>query len=115
MGNIKDLMGMIPGVSKAMKDVEIDDDAFKPVEAIIKSMTKKERANPDLLDASRKRRLAKGSGTDIQQVNALMKQFDQMRQMMRQMNKMSQTKGGMAQMQKMMGGMGKGGPGGMMR
>jgi signal recognition particle subunit SRP54 len=114
MGNIKDLMGMIPGMSKAMKDVEIDDDAFKPVEAIIKSMTKQERANPDLLNGSRKRRLAKGSGTDIQQVNALMKQFDDMRKMMRTMNKMSQTKGGMAQMAKMMGGM-KGGPGGMMR
>ena len=115
MGNIKDLMGMIPGMSKAMKDVEIDDDAFKPVEAIIKSMTKQERANPDLLNGSRKRRLAKGSGTDIQQVNALMKQFEDMRKMMRTMNKMSQTKGGLAQMQKMMGGMGKGGPGGMMR
>jgi signal recognition particle subunit SRP54 len=115
MGNIKDLMGMIPGMSKAMKDVEIDDDAFKPVEAIIKSMTKQERANPDLINGSRKKRLAKGSGTDIQQVNALMKQFDDMRKMMRTMNKMSQTKGGLAQMQKMMGGMGKGGPGGMMR
>ena len=114
MGNIKDLMGMIPGMSKAMKDVEIDDDAFKPVEAIIKSMTKLERANPDLMNGSRKRRLAKGSGTDIEEVNALMKQFEQMRKMMRQMNKMSQTKGGMAQMAKMMGGM-KGGPGGMMR
>lgn len=115
MGNIKDLMGMIPGMSKAMKDVEIDDDAFKPVEAIIKSMTKQERANPDLINGSRKKRLAKGSGTDIQQVNALMKQFEDMRKMMRTMNKMSQTKGGLAQMQKMMGGMGKGGPGGMMR
>ena len=83
--------------------------------AIIKSMTKQERANPDLLNGSRKRRLAKGSGTDIQQVNALMKQFEDMRKMMRTMNKMSQTKGGLAQMQKMMGGMGKGGPGGMMR
>ena len=116
MGNIKDLMGMIPGMSKAMKDVEIDDDAFKPVEAIIRSMTKQERANPDLLNASRKRRLAKGSGTELQQVNDLMKQFEQMRKMMRTMNKMSQTKGGMAQMQKMMGGMrgGGGGGGGMM-
>ena len=114
MGNIKDLMGMIPGMSKAMKDVEIDDDAFKPVEAIIRSMTKQERANPDLLNASRKRRLAKGSGTELQQVNDLMKQFEQMRKMMRTMNKMSQTKGGMAQMQKMMGGMRGGGGGGMM-
>ena len=112
MGNIKDLMGMIPGMSKAMKDVEIDDDAFKPVEAIIRSMTKQERANPDLLNASRKRRVAKGSGTELQQVNDLMKQFEQMRKMMRTMNKLSQTKGGLAQMQKMMGGM-RGG-GGMM-
>jgi signal recognition particle subunit SRP54 len=109
MGNIKDLMGMIPGMSKAMKDVEIDDDAFKPVEAIIRSMTKQERANPDLLNASRKRRVAKGSGTELQQVNDLMKQFEQMRKMMRTMNKMSQTKGGLAQMQKMMGGMRGGG------
>ena len=111
MGNIKDLMGMIPGMSKAMKDVEIDDDAFKPVEAIIRSMTKQERANPDLMNGSRKRRLAKGSGNDIQQVNALMKQFEEMRKMMRTMNKMSQTKGGMAQMAKMMGGLGGGMPG----
>ena len=114
MGNIKDLMGMIPGMSKAMKDVEIDNDAFKPVEAIIKSMTKQERANPDLINTSRKRRLAKGSGTDIQQVNDLMKQFDQMRKMMRSMNKMSQTKGGMAQMAKMMGGLKGGGLPGML-
>ena len=113
MGNIKDLMGMIPGMSKAMKDVEIDDDAFKPVEAIIRSMTKQERANPDLLNPSRKRRVAKGSGTELQQVNDLMKQFEQMRKMMRTMNKMSQTKGGLAQMQKMMGGM-RGGGGGLM-
>ena len=113
MGNIKDLMGMIPGMSKAMKDVEIDDNAFKPVESIIRSMTKQERANPDLINTSRKRRLAKGSGTDMQQVNALMKQFEDMRKMMRTMNKMSQTKGGMAQMAKMMGGLG-GGPMGPM-
>ncbi|GAA4349576.1 signal recognition particle protein [Hymenobacter saemangeumensis] len=113
MGNIKDLMGMIPGMSKAIKDVEIDDDAFKPVEAIIRSMTKQERANPDIINGSRKRRLAKGSGTDIQQVNALMKQFEDMRKMMRTMNKLSQTKGGMQQMAKMMGSM-RGGSG-MMR
>jgi len=114
MGNIKDLMGMIPGMSKAIKDVEIDDDAFKPVEAIIRSMTKQERANPDIINGSRKRRLAKGSGTDIQQVNALMKQFEDMRKMMRTMNKLSQTKGGMQQMAKMMGSL-RNGPGGMMR
>lgn len=103
MGNIKDLVGMIPGVGKAMKDVEIDDDAFKPIEAIIKSMTPRERAQPELLNGSRRKRLALGSGTDIQQVNALMKQFEDMRKVMRTMNKMSSTKGGMAQMAKMMG------------
>ncbi|RSK47171.1 signal recognition particle protein [Hymenobacter rigui] len=103
MGNLKDLVGMIPGMGKAMKDVEIDDDAFKPIEAIIKSMTPKERAQPELLNGSRRRRLAKGSGTDIQQVNNLMKQFEDMRKVMRTMNKMSQTKGGMQQMARMMG------------
>ena len=103
MGNLKDLVGMIPGMGKAMKDVEIDDDAFKPIEAIIKSMTAKERAQPELLNGSRRRRLAKGSGTDIQQVNNLMKQFEDMRKVMRTMNKMSQTKGGMQQMARMMG------------
>ncbi|KAA9339470.1 signal recognition particle protein [Hymenobacter busanensis] len=105
MGNLKDLVGMIPGMGKAMKDVEIDDDAFKPIEAIIKSMTPQERANPDLINGSRRKRLAAGSGQGIQQVNNLMKQFDEMRKMMRTMNKMSQTKGGMAQMAKMMGGL----------
>jgi signal recognition particle subunit SRP54 len=109
MGNLKDLVGMIPGMSKAIKDVEIDDDAFKPIESIIKSMTPFERANPDVLNGSRRKRLAKGSGTDIQQVNNLMKQFEDMRKMMRTMNKMSQTKGGMQQMARMMGGMGKAG------
>ncbi|TGE08695.1 signal recognition particle protein [Hymenobacter fodinae] len=103
MGNLKDLVGMIPGMGKAMKDIEIDDDAFKPIEAIIKSMTPKERAQPELLNGSRRRRLAKGSGTDIQQVNNLMKQFEDMRKVMRTMNKMSQTKGGMQQMARMMG------------
>ncbi|QHT70486.1 signal recognition particle protein [Rhodocytophaga rosea] len=88
MGNIKDLVSMIPGVSNMMKDVEIDDDAFTPIEAIIKSMTKKERANPDMIDGSRRQRIAKGSGTSIQQVNNLMKQFNDMRKMMRTMSKM---------------------------
>ncbi|MBT9394468.1 signal recognition particle protein [Hymenobacter sp. NST-14] len=103
MGNLKDLVGMIPGMGKAMKDVEIDDNAFKPIEAIIKSMTPQERAQPELLNGSRRRRLALGSGTDIQQVNNLMKQFEDMRKVMRTMNKMSQTKGGMQQMARMMG------------
>ncbi len=88
MGNIKDLMGMIPGVGKAIKDISISDDAFKGVEAIIQSMTPQERANPDLIDPKRKLRIAKGSGKEIADVNAFMKQFDQMKQMMKTMNKM---------------------------
>ena len=88
MGNLKDLMGMIPGMGKAMKDVEISDDAFKGVEAIINSMTPQERVNPDLISQSRRLRIAKGSGKDIADVNAFMKQFEQMKQMMGMMNKM---------------------------
>ena len=85
MGNMKDLMGMIPGMGKMMKDVDIDDDDFKYVEAIIGSMTPKERSNPKLMNHSRKMRIAKGSGTDMQQVNQLLKQFSQMSKMMRMM------------------------------
>lgn len=88
MGNIKDLMGMIPGVGKAIKDVDISDDAFKGVEAVINSMTPFERANPDIINQSRRQRLAKGSGKSMEDINALMKQFDQMKQMMKMMNKM---------------------------
>ena len=88
MGNLKDLMSMIPGVGKAMKDIDISDDAFKGVEAIINSMTLQERSNPDLIDGSRRKRIAKGSGKDISEVNAFMKQFEQMREMMKTMNKM---------------------------
>ncbi|MDQ3277585.1 MAG: signal recognition particle protein [Bacteroidota bacterium] len=88
MGNLKDLMAMIPGVGKAMKDIDISDDAFKGVEAIINSMTPYERANPDAIDGSRRKRIAKGSGKDISEVNAFMKQFEQMREMMKMMNKM---------------------------
>jgi signal recognition particle subunit SRP54 len=88
MGNIKDLMGMIPGVGKAIKDVDISDDAFKGVEAVINSMTPFERANPDVINQSRRQRLAKGSGKSMEDINALMKQFDQMKQMMKMMNKM---------------------------
>ena len=88
MGNLKDLMGMIPGVGKAVKDIDIKDDAFKGVEAIIQSMTPQERSNPDLLDAKRKLRIAKGSGKDMNEVNAFMKQFEQMKKMMSMMNKM---------------------------
>jgi signal recognition particle subunit SRP54 len=88
MGNIKDLLGMIPGVGKAVKDIDISDDAFKGIEAIISSMTPFERANPDVIDISRRKRLALGAGKDISEVNAFLKQFDQMKAMMKQMNKM---------------------------
>ena len=83
MGNIKDLMAMIPGVGKAIKDMDIDDNAFKGVEAIIQSMTPKERANPDIINTSRKERIARGSGTTMQDVNRLMKQFEQIRKTMK--------------------------------
>ena len=83
MGNLKDLASMIPGVGKAIKDVDIDDNAFKGIEAIIKSMTPKERTSPEILNTSRRQRIAKGSGTNIQEVNKLIKQFDQTRKMMK--------------------------------
>jgi len=86
MGNLKDIMGMIPGMGKSLKDVDIKDDAFKGVEAIIQSMTIIERRNPDLLNPSRKQRIAKGAGKDIGEINAFIKQFDQMKQMMKQMS-----------------------------
>lgn len=94
MGNLKDLMGMLPGMNKVLRDVEIDDDSFKPIEAIIYSMTPYERKNPIALkDGSRRKRIANGSGTSIQQVNNLIKQFEDMRKMMKKVNKMSK-KGG---------------------
>lgn len=102
MGNIKDLAGMIPGVGKAIKDVDIDNNAFKGIEAIIYSMTPKERTNPEILNLSRKQRIAKGSGTDIAEVNRLIKQFDQMRKMMKMF-----TGGNMANMAKLAGMMSK--------
>lgn len=88
MGNIKDLLGMIPGVGKAMKDIDISDDAFKGIEAIINSMTPFERSNPDTIDQSRRKRIAGGSGKDLTEINAFLKQFEQMKQMMKGMNKM---------------------------
>lgn len=91
MGNLKDLAAMIPGVGKAVKDLDIDDDAFKSIEAIIYSMTPKERTNPEILNGSRRQRIAKGSGTSIQEVNKLIKQFDETRKMMKMM---TQMKGG---------------------
>jgi len=93
MGNVKDLMGMIPGVGKALKGVDIDDNAFKGIEAIIQSMTPKERANPQLLNGNRRKRIAEGSGNSIQEVNKLIKQFEQTSKMMKMMgdkNKMAQ-------------------------
>jgi signal recognition particle subunit SRP54 len=101
MGNMKDLVGMIPGAGKMMKDVEVDDNAFKGVEAIIHSMTLKERQEPSIINQSRKTRIAKGAGTNIQEVNQLMKQFDQMSKMM----KMMQNPEGKRQMMQMMKGM----------
>ncbi len=99
MGNIKDLVGMVPGMSKMLKDVEIDDSAFTPIESIIRSMTPAERANPDLLSPSRRKRIATGSGRSAQEVSQMLKQFEQMRQMMRQMTKMSANPAALRQMQ----------------
>ena len=103
MGNIKDLASMIPGVGKAIKDIDIDDNAFKGIEAIILSMTPKERTNPEILNTSRRMRIAKGSGTNIQDVNRLIKQFDQTRKMMKMVtgSKMSQMMGAMKGMRNM--------------
>ncbi|HMV08808.1 MAG TPA: signal recognition particle protein [Cyclobacteriaceae bacterium] len=98
MGNLKDLMSMIPGVGKAMKGIDVDDNSFKPVEAIIRSMTKQERENPDLINGSRKDRIAKGSGTSVPQVNQLLKQFNDMRKMMKTMNKMGGAKRALSSM-----------------
>ncbi len=93
MGNIKDIISMIPGMGKMMKEVDIDDDSFKPIEAIIYSMTPKERKNPDIIDGSRRKRIANGSGTTIQQVKNMIKQFADMRKMMKKMNQMSGKRG----------------------
>ena len=94
MGNIKDLLAMIPGVGKAIKDIDISDDAFKGIEAMINSMTPYERSNPDVIDTPRRKRIAKGCGKEIADVNAFMKQFEQMKQMMAQMNKFKGMGGG---------------------
>ncbi len=88
MGNVKDLLGMIPGMGSALKEVDIDNNSFVPIEAMIQSMTKKERANPEIIDGSRKRRIAAGSGRTITEVNNLLKQFEEMKKMMRKMNAM---------------------------
>ncbi|MDA9986826.1 signal recognition particle protein [Crocinitomicaceae bacterium] len=105
MGNVKDLMGMIPGMGKAMKDTDIPEDAFKGIEAMIHSMTPKERSNPSLLNSSRRSRIARGSGTTVQEVNKLIKQFDEMRKMMKMMSNPRAMSGMMSQMKNMRGGM----------
>jgi signal recognition particle subunit SRP54 len=105
MGNVKDLMGMIPGMGKAVKDVDIQDDAFKHIEAIIYSMTPKERANPSLMNGQRKTRIANGSGTNIQEVNKLLKQFEDTKKMMKMMSNPKNMMGMMKQMKGMRGGM----------
>lgn len=89
MGSLTDLLGMVPGMGKALKDVEIDDNAFKPIESIINSMTLHERRNPEVINGSRKRRISEGSGTNVQQINELLKQFEQMKKMMKTMSKFS--------------------------
>lgn len=98
MGNMKDLLGMIPGMGKAIKDIDLDDNSFKPIEAIVRSMTPKERENPDVINGSRKNRIAKGSGTSVQEVNQLLKQFSEMRKLMKTMNKMGGAKRAMSTM-----------------
>lgn len=100
MGNMKDLIGMIPGIGKALKDVDINEDAFKGIEAIIGSMTKKERENPDLINGSRRERIARGSGKPVSEVNKLLKQFEQTRKMMRMMGNKEQMKNMMRNMPK---------------
>lgn len=105
MGNMKDLMGMIPGMGKAMKNVDVDDNAFKPIEAIIYSMTPDERSRPEIINTARKTRIAKGSGTSIQEVNKLMKQFEDTRKMMKLMSNPKNMKNMISQMKGMGGGM----------
>jgi signal recognition particle subunit SRP54 len=104
MGNVKDLMGMVPGMGKAVKNMDIDDNAFKNIEAIIQSMTPKEREKPDVINPSRKQRLAAGSGTNIQEVNKLLKQFEDMRKVMRMMGDKKKMMNMMRQMKNMPGG-----------
>lgn len=103
MGNLKDLMGMIPGMGKMMKNIDVDDDAFKGIEAIIRSMTPQERSNPGLLDSSRRKRIAAGAGTDVAEVNKLVKQFDEMKKMMKLMNNKKNMANMMRNLQRMGG------------
>jgi signal recognition particle subunit SRP54 len=103
MGNMKDLMGMIPGVGKALKNIDIPDDAFKSIEAIIQSMTPEERKNPAIINGSRRQRIARGSGNNVEAVNKLMKQFEEMRKMMKMMGDKSKMQNMMRRMQQMQG------------
>ena len=114
MGPMSQIVNMLPGVAGKVKDEDIDENAIVRMQAILDSMTAKEREYPQIINGQRKKRIAKGSGTSVQEINRLLKQYQDMSSMMRKMNKLSQTKGGLAQMQKMMGGM-RGGGGGMMR
>lgn len=107
MGNVKDLMGMIPGVGKAMKDVEIEDDAFKHIEALIQSMTPEERANPGIINGSRRKRIAEGSGRSVQELNKLIKQFSETSKMMKMMGNKKNMAKMMSNMPKMPGGLGR--------
>jgi signal recognition particle subunit SRP54 len=103
MGNIKDLVGMIPGMGKAMRDIDIDNDSFKHIEAIIQSMTPEERSNPGVLNGSRKKRIAKGAGREIQEVNRLIKLFDDTRKVMRMMQNKKAMNAMMGRMKNMPG------------
>jgi signal recognition particle subunit SRP54 len=107
MGNMKDLVGMIPGVGKAIKDVDIDDDAFKGIEAMIHSMTPHERENPKIINGTRRKRIASGSGNSVQELNKLLKQFEQTSKMMKMMGNKQNMMKMMKNMPKMPGGMGK--------
>jgi signal recognition particle subunit SRP54 len=112
MGPLKDLLGMIPGVGNQVKDLDVDDDAFRHIEAMVLSMTPEERANPQILNGTRRRRIAKGSGMRVRDVNQLIKQFRDMKKMMKKMSGLTGGKGGM-NLQKLMDRMGGGGSGGL--
>jgi signal recognition particle subunit SRP54 len=104
MGSIKDLLGMIPGVGKAVKDLDVRDDAFKHIEALIQSMTAEERRKPEIINGSRRQRIAAGSGLTVQDVNQLLKQFREMKKMMKTMTKLSGKGRGEAGLQQLLGG-----------
>jgi signal recognition particle subunit SRP54 len=112
MGPLKDLIGMLPGVGQQVKDLDVDDDAFKHIEAMIMSMTPEERANPQILNGTRRRRIAHGSGMKVRDVNQLIKQFREMKKMMKTMSKLTGKGGGGMDMKKLMNRMGMGGGGG---